>query len=285
MLFRNPPLFSFWRERLETPDSDFIDIDHTPFCAGIRSGCVTILSYGLEGNSTRRYTLGMAGALNHRGWDVMARNFRGCSGEMNHTLPLYHGGKTNDLRLIVHYCVSLGYGGVVLVGFSMGGNQTLKYLGERDRTIPSQVSAAVAVSVPCDMKGVAEVLSLPSRVPYMAYLPRALQQKVEEKHSRFPGRIDIDGLDRIRTFSEFDDRYTIPLRDFDSARHYWRESDCLRLLKHIDVPFLLINASDDPFLSPGCYPNHVAEVNTVMMLGMPPWGGHAGFVTSGRDLY
>ena len=84
---------SLWRERLETPDGDFIDIDHIPACAGIRSGRVAILSHGLEGNSTRRYMLGMAEALNRRGWDVVARNFRGCSGEMNHTLPLYTAGK------------------------------------------------------------------------------------------------------------------------------------------------------------------------------------------------
>ena len=86
-------------------------------------------------------------------------------------------------------------------------------------------------------------------------LHRTLRRKVEEKHSRFPDRIDIDGLDRIRTFSEFDDRYTAPLHGFDSARHYWRESGCLRFLEHIDVPFLLINASDDPFRAAGCsYP-------------------------------
>ena len=101
VLFRNPPLPSLWRERLETPDGDFIDIDHIPACAGIRSGRVAILSHGLEGNSTRRYMLGMAEALNRRGWDVVARNFRGCSGEMNHTLQLYHGGETNDLHLVV----------------------------------------------------------------------------------------------------------------------------------------------------------------------------------------
>ena len=171
------------------------------------------------------------------------------------------------------------------MGFSMGGNQTLKYLGERDRAIPSQVSAAVAVSVPCDMEGAAEVLSLPSRAPYMAYFLRTLRRKVEEKHSRFPDRIDIDGLDRIRTFSEFDDRYTAPLHGFDSARHYWRESGCLRFLEHIDVPFLLINASDDPFLSPDCYPSRIAEANAAMTLEMPPWGGHVGFVTPGQELY
>lgn len=183
VLFRNPPLPSLWRERLETPDGDFIDIDHIPACAGIRSGRVAILSHGLEGNSTRRYMLGMAEALNRRGWDVVARNFRGCSGEMNHTLPLYHGGETDDLHLVVQYCVSLGYGSIVLVGFSMGGNQTLKYLGERDRTIPSQVSAAVAVSVPCDMEGAAEV-------PFAA-LPGSV-------HGLFPADAAAEG--RRKTF-------------------------------------------------------------------------------------
>ena len=204
---------------------------------------------------------------------------------MNRTLPFYHGGETDDLHLVVRHCVSLGYGSIVLVGFSMGGNQTLKYLGERGRAIPSQVSAAVALSVPCDMEGAAEVLSLPSRAPYMAYFLRTLRRKVEAKHSRFPDQIGIDGLDRIRTFSEFDDRYTAPLHGFRSARHYWRESGCLRFLEHIDVPFLLINASDDPFLSPGCYPIRIAETNTAMTLEMPPWGGHVGFVTPGHALY
>ena len=179
--------------------------------------------------------LGMAEALNRRGWDVVARNFRGCSGEMNHTLPLYTRG-TDDLHLGRAVLRLPRYGSIVLVGFSMGGNQTLKYLGERDRTIPSQVSAAVAVSVPCDMEGAAEVLSLPPGLRTCLF-PTELRRKVEEKHSRFPDRIDIDGLDRIRTFSEFDDRYTAPLHGFDSARHYWRESGCLRFLEHIDVPF------------------------------------------------
>lgn len=106
----------------------------------------------------------------------------------------------------------------------------------------------------------------------MAYFLRTLRRKVEEKHSRFPDRIDIDGLDRIRTFIEFDDRYTAPLHGFDSARHYWRESGCLRFLEHIDVPFLLINASDDPFLSPDCYPNRIAEANAAHDAGNAPLG-------------
>lgn len=285
VLFRNPSLPALWRERLETPDGDFVDVDHIPACAGIRSNRVAILSHGLEGDSRRRYMLGMAKALNRRGWDVVARNFRGCSGEPNRKASLYHSGETDDLHLVVEHCVALGYLHIVLVGFSMGGNQTLKYLGERERTIPAQVCAAVAVSVPCDLEGAAHVLAQPSRAPYMAYFLRTLRLKIESKHARFPDLIDIRGLKHVRSFLEFDTRYTAPLHGFTSARHYWRESGCLRLLENIDVPFLLINAADDPFLSEECYPLRVAEANKAMTLEMPHWGGHVGFVSPGHELY
>ncbi len=285
VLFRNPPLPALWRTRLETPDGDFIDVDHIPACAGLRAPRVAILSHGLEGNSRRRYMLGMAQSLTSRGWDVVARNFRGCSGEMNRTLPLYHGGETEDLHQVVRYCVTLGYASIALVGFSMGGNQTLKYLGERERTIPPQVRAAVGISVPCDMEGAAEILSLPSRAPYMAYFLRSLREKIIRKHEQFPHEINVDGLDAIHTFNEFDERYTAPLHGFSSARHYWRDSGCLRFLDNINIPFLLVNAADDPFLSPGCYPLQTAASNPFMTLEMPQWGGHVGFVTLFKELY
>lgn len=285
VLFRNPPLPALWRERLETPDGDFIDIDHMTACAGVRSHRVAILSHGLEGDSRRRYMMGMAEVLGRRGWDVVARNFRGCSGVPNRKLSLYHSGETDDLHLVVEYCAALGYATIVLIGFSMGGNQTLKYLGERHRVIPPEVRAAVGISVPCDLEGAADVLSRPSRAPYMAYFLRSLRQKIAGKHELFPHRVNIDGLERIRTFKEFDDRYTAPLHGFASAEDYWRQSGCLRLLRHIDVPCLLINAADDPFLSPGCYPSRIAESNKAITLEMPLWGGHVGFVTPGRPFY
>ena len=285
VLFRNPPLPALWRERLETPDGDFIDIDHIPALAGIRASRVAILSHGLEGDSRKRYMLGMAKALNFHGWDVVSRNFRGCSGEPNRKISLYHSGETDDLHLVVEHCADMGYQTIVLVGFSMGGNQTLKYLGEEERVVPAQVRAAVAISVPCDMEGSAHVLSRPSRAPYMAYFLRTLRLKMEVKHALFPDLIDITDLARIRTFHDFDNRYTAPLHGFVSAHQYWQESGCLRVLQKIDVPFLLINASDDPFLSRGCYPRHIAETNRAMTLEMPHWGGHVGFVSVGEEVY
>ena len=119
----------------------------------------------------------------------------------------------------------------------------------------------------------------------MAYFLRSLRLKIAGKHELFPHRVNIDGLERIRTFKEFDDRYTAPLHGFASAEDYWRQSGCLRLLHHIDVPCLLINATDDPFLSPGCYPSRIAESNKAITLEMPSWGGHVGFVTPGRPFY
>ena len=120
-------------KRSRIPDGDFIDIDHIPACAGIRSGRVAILSHGLEGNSTRRYMLGMAEALNRRGWDVVARNFRGCSGEMNHTLQLYHGGETTICTLSCSTASPSATGASYLWGSAWAAIKTLKYLGEQDR--------------------------------------------------------------------------------------------------------------------------------------------------------
>ena len=284
VLFRKPDLPVLWRERLETPDDDFIDIDYMPASVGLQSNRVVILSHGLEGHSRRRYMLGMAQALNEHGWDVVSRNFRGCSGEPNRSLRLYHSGEIDDLHLVVRRCLELGYTSIALVGFSMGGNQTLKYLGEK-QNLPSEIKAAVGISVPCDLEGSAYQLSRPSRLPYMLYFMPTLREKIRIKHQKFPGKLDITGLDRITTFSEFDNRFTAPLHGFSSAQHYWHTSGCLQKLQHIHTPTLLINASDDPFLSASCYPTHVAAKNKALTLEMPRWGGHVGFVTPGNVLY
>ncbi len=278
--FRRPPLPYLRRERLETPDGDFFDIDRIPAVPGTQASRVAILSHGLEGHSRRGYMLATARALNLRGWDVVARNFRGCSGEPNRKLRLYHSGETDDLALTVRACEASGYTTIGLVGFSMGGNQTLKYTGEN--VLPSSVGAAVGVSVPCDLEGAAQVLSLPSRALYMASFLRTLRDKLRLKKERFPDALDLTGLESIRTFHEFDERFTAPMHGFRSALHYWRESGCINVLEAIRIPALLINALDDPFLSEGCYPERTAAANPALTLEMPRWGGHVGFVCTGR---
>lgn len=269
------------RVRLETPDGDFIDLDW--YLAGTTQGTrLVVLSHGLEGNSRRSYMLGMAVACLGGGWDVIARNFRGCSGEPNRLKILYHSGETGDLDLVIRHAVSLGYQQVVLVGFSMGGNQLLKYLGEAPDRVPSEVVASVAISVPCDLVSANDELCRPSRRHYMAYFMRTLREKMREKHRRFADFPSIKGLDDMHTFAPFDERFTAPLFGFASALDYWQRASCLTHLPAVRVPSLLLNALDDPFLSPACYPVQVARSHPYLLLEMPRWGGHVGFFRPGE---
>lgn len=279
-LFRRVPQVAFTRGKLTTSDGDFIILDrHT--VDGHRDGgepkTVVLLSHGLEGNSRRKYMRGMCLAFAAQGWDCLSRNFRACGGQMNLTPGMYHSGQTEDLHTVINHCLDLGYERVLLVGFSMGGNQTLKYLGEDPGRVPPQVAGAVVFSVPCDLPGAAVVLDEPRNAVYMRYFLRTLRQKVRLKHPLFPELYPLDGLDGMRTFAEFDERYTAPVHGFSSALDYWQKAACLPHLHRIQAPTLLVNAGNDPFLSPECYPVAVAEKSARFFLEIPEEGGHVGF--------
>lgn len=273
------------RFRLDTPDQDFVDVDYIPAApqgkkekaASRETDKAIVLSHGLEGHSRRPYMLAASAVFHKAGWDVFARNMRSCSGEMNRAPALYHSGETNDLHLVVSHVASLGYNTLALAGFSMGGNQTLRYLAEK--RMPATVKAAVAISVPCDLEGSSVELSRPSRAPYMAYFMRTLKRKMRLKHAMYPDLVPLAGHWRMRNFEAFDTAYTAPLYGFASAHDYWHRASSLESLPHITVPTLLINAQDDPFLSPSCYPADTAGTNPALYLEMPKHGGHVGFVT------
>nr|WP_054649711.1 alpha/beta fold hydrolase [Salidesulfovibrio brasiliensis] len=283
VLARPHPPVSFERERIETPDGDFIDLDWSR----VGSDRVAVISHGLEGNSRRKYVAGAALALNRAGWDTVNLNFRGCSGEPNRLPRLYHSGVTDDLHTVLTHTLERGgYAEAGLVGFSMGGNQTLKYLGENPDLVPDEVRRAVVFSVPCHLSGAAEVMGRPANRVYMAYFLRGLREKVREKAARFPELdISLHGLDDIRTFEVYDDRYTAPLHGFDGAQDYYARSSSLQFLENVGVPTLLVNACDDPFLSASCYPERAARTNRNLLLETPRHGGHVGFVAFGGDLY
>ncbi|MFW6324862.1 MAG: YheT family hydrolase [Desulfovibrionales bacterium] len=280
VLFRKTPAVPYARERIETPDGDFLDIDWS------RTGSsrVAFLSHGLEGCSDKKYIRSMVRVLNKAGWDCAALNFRGCSGEINRTPRLYHSGTTDDLHTaLTHVLLTGRYMEATLVGFSMGGNQTLKYLGEDDAKIPSQVSSAVVFSVPCDLEGAAVVMAAPSNRIYMHYFLMSLRQKILLKKKKFPDKFDVRGLQAIRTFKEFDDRFTAPLHGFKDAHDYWHTCSSLRFLSDVSRPTLVVNAGNDPFLSPSCYPIRHAENNPFLFAENPAAGGHVGFPLVGAD--
>lgn len=278
-LFRPQPDVSYERERLETSDGDFVDLDWS------RGGgdALLVILHGLEGHSRRKYVLGMVSAARAHGFDALAMNFRGCGGEPNRKVTMYHSGWTRDLGEVLAMVAALGrYRVVHLVGFSLGGNVVLKYLGEEPSSIPDIVRGAVAISVPCDLEDSARALARPQCALYTRYLLDQLRKKIIEKGRLFPGALDLDGVEKLRTFRQFDDRFTAPLHGFRDALDYWRRSSSLRFLSGIDRPACIINAANDPFLGPRCYPVEQVRDNPSLTLLTPRTGGHVGFVGSGR---
>lgn len=271
------------RERIDTDDGDFLDLD---WC---RNGSrrLVIISHGLEGHSRRPYVLGMAKAVVDNGWDALAWNFRSCGGSMNRNLRFYHSGATEDLHHVVNYAAQSGdYDEVALIGFSMGGNLSLVYLGQQDPMPNPIVKKAVVYSVPCDLSAGAEQLRRPQNTIYMKRFLKDLKFKMQEKNKIYPGDVDLTDYDKIKNFRQFDDRYTAPIHGFKNADHYWAQCSSRRFIRNIKIPTLIVNAKDDPFLSDSCYPHEEVDANKNVRLEVPATGGHVGFVSfNKKNLY
>ncbi|MDL2316932.1 alpha/beta fold hydrolase [Desulfovibrio sp. OttesenSCG-928-A18] len=294
-LFRRLPEPVREQLRIDTPDKDFFELDivraaacaHAPCGPGRpASDTAVIVSHGLEGHARRAYMRGMCLAFASTGWDSVCRNMRSCGRQMNKGPGMYHSGQTDDIHSTVRYCLDVGYRRLFLVGFSMGGNQTLKYLGEEPERVPPELAGAAVFSVPCHLPGAAGELDKPRNRMYMWYFMRSLRQKVRAKHAVYPELYPLEGLEGIRSFAEFDNRYTAPVHGFASAGDYWEKASALPFLGRIRVPVLLVNARNDPFLSPQCSPVSIAADSDTLFLEQPEQGGHVGFTPAGGgDLY
>ena len=267
----------YTRERLELKDHDFLDLDWS-LAGNTRSRRVVIISHGLEGDSNRVYVTGMVRAMNRSGWDAVAWNFRGCSGVPNRIFRLYHSGLSEDLDAVVHH-VRKWYDVVVLVGFSLGGNLTLKYLGELGEDAPPRgVRGGAVFSVPCDLGASSDRIASPENRFYMRRFLQDLRGKILMKAAQYPEKISVNGFDRIRTFREFDDRYTAPMHGFRDAADYYEQCSSGPWVSRIRVPTLLVNALDDPFLTQDCSPVEAARLSSDFHLELPNQGGHVGFI-------
>ncbi len=278
-LFRKVGLIAPKRERIATPDDDFLDLDWYTN----NSERLLIISHGLEGNSKRAYVLGMAKSFYLAGYDVLAWNFRGCSGEMNYLPRFYHSGATDDLDTVVGHALKQSrYQSINLVGFSLGGNLTLKFLGEVHKSV-SSISKAVVLSVPLDLGSGCTRIGHVENWPYQQRFLRSLKSKVKEKSKRMELPI-LARLDSISSLREFDDLITGPLHGFIDAEDYYQQCSSINFIHKIKQPTLIINAKNDPFLSDTCFP--AESVYPKLHFLYPAFGGHVGFALfNEKNLY
>ncbi len=280
-LLRKVNLRAYERERITTPDNDFLDLDW------LRQGSsqLVIISHGLEGNTSRAYIRGMAKAFFQSGFDVLTWNYRGCSNEVNRTLRFYHSGATDDLDWVVQHAGNKLYKEISLIGFSLGGNLTLKYLGEKGNQLQEIIKKAVVFSVPMNLHTSCIKISSPSNWIYSNRFLRSLKKKVIQK-SKVHSELDIRGIESIKTLLEFDDKFTAPIHGFENAIDYYTRNSSVHFLKKIEIPTLLVNAKNDPFLSVECYPEKDAIQNRNLKIKYPNFGGHVGFTLfSENGLY
>lgn len=276
-LFRRVIITNYIRERINTPDHDFLDLDWL----NQQSKKIVIIQHGLEGNSTRPYIKGMAKAFFAEGYDVLAWNYRGCSEEMNRQLRFYHSGATDDLKLIIDHVVSKNqYHEIYLIGFSLGGNITLKFLGETP--ISPLIKKAVVLSVPLHLESSCKKISSPSNRVYARRFVKSLKHKIEMK-SRLMPELKTNGLNKINTLLEFDNTYTAPLHGFKNAVDYYTKCSALYFLHNIQIPTLIVNTKNDPFLTEECFPESALKNHPTVKLEIPERGGHVGFTLMNKN--
>ena len=281
-LMRPTPALPYVRERVTTPEDDFIDLDWLK----VGSEKLLICVHGLEGHGRKHYVAWMMKRFNQEKYDAVSMNLRGCSGEDNRFLKGYHSGKSNDLDLIVKRILATEkYKEIVLIGFSVGGNITLKYAGEQGQNIPKEISHIIAISVPCDILASSYEFSKPKNFIYLKQFLISLKQKARKKDKLFPNQFDLESVLKATNFFEFDDAFTAPINGFDNAVDYYSKVRCLNVLDKIKPPTLLVNALDDTFLSPNCFPIELAKKMDNFYLEMPTHGGHLGFMKADTEGY
>jgi hypothetical protein len=272
---RPPPRVALARERWETPDGDFIDVD---FAGDESLPRLAVLLHGLEGCSDSHYARLLAGAFPHAGWRIAIAHWRGCSGEPNRRPRAYHSGDSAEVDWILRRLTQDALRPLDAIGVSLGGNALLKWLGERGAGAARLVRRAASVSAPLDLTAAAGALDRGlNRLLYTRMFLATLKPKSLAKLAEAPELFDGERLRRARTFREFDDVFTAPLHGFRDVEHYWSSSSSGPWLAHIRVPTLLINARNDPFLPEPALRAATRNVAAAVTLELPGRGGHVGF--------
>ena len=269
------------RERIATPDGDFLDLDWLDR-PGSRQ--LVILSHGLEGDSSKVYVVSAALFFRQRGYEVLAWNCRSCSGEMNRTRKLYSHGQSEDLGVVVDHAVASGrYDRIALVGYSMGGNLTLKYLGTSGADVPEPVRCGVAFSAPCFIQHSVDSLERPDNWIYKRKFRQALTTKITAKEAQFPGIVDLQQLAGVRVWRDFDRAFSMVIGGYDRLEDYYAYLSSGHYVADTRVPVLIVNALNDPIVPPACTPRGLGRTHPLITVEEPRGGGHVGFALRGQQ--
>ena len=264
------------RERWDTPDGDFVDVD---FLDGPDGAPWLHLFHGLEGSSESSYARMLIDYAKRRGWRASVLNFRGRSGEANRMPRAYHSGDSDEIDWVLRRIGKrVGEAPLYVVGVSLGGNALAKWLGENGEAARAIVARAVAVSAPMDLMAAGDALESGLAIFYARHFLTTLKKNSLAKLDRFPGLFDAAAVARARTLREFDNAFTAPVHGFRDCDDYYVRSSCKPFLPRVRVPTLIVNARDDPFLPESALPSD-GEVSDAVKLEFPASGGHVGFVS------
>jgi len=277
-LFRRPSTPSHRPERLGLPDGDFLDL----VWVGQGVGPLVAVFHGLGGSMDSPYAAGILNALNASGFRAVLIHFRGCSGELNRATRSYHAGETSDMQQVLTVLRErIGFETPIYgLGYSLGGNALLKYLGEsQDQCL---LDGAVAVSAPMLLGLCAERLNHGASRFYQWHLLRSLKRNLilKMRKVKMSGVLSLSESDvaKVKDLPTFDDCVTAPLHGFRGVEHYYETCSSRQYLKSIVRPTLILHATDDPFMYPEVVPN-LNELGHEVILELSPRGGHVGFVS------
>lgn len=275
------------RERWETPDGDFIDVDC--ISEGAPDSPILIMFHGLEGSSQSHYARAMAKLLQRIGWTGFVPHFRGCSGDLNRLPRAYHSGDSAEINWILgRFRANHPNRILCAAGVSLGGNALMKWLGEQGPTAATVINAAAAVSPPMDVAACGAWLDQgANQKVYTQHFLRTMKQQSEARLAQFPGLFDRTRMRAATTLREFDDTVTAPLHGFNGVDDYWHRASALPLLGNVSIPTLLLMPRNDPFLVNACFPS-LAQCPRQVTLETPTAGGHVGFSGghgASRDLW
>ncbi len=275
-LSRKGTVPAYRRERIDTPDGDFLDFDWLSEASA--DAPLVVLLHGLEGSSRSHYARSLMHAVRSLGWRGVVPHFRGCSGEPNRLARAYHSGDSPEIDWILRFLATrTGQAPLFAVGVSLGGNALLKWLGEHEAGCRNVIAAAAAVCPPLDLAISGRALGCGFNRAYTRHFLVTLKRKALEKSDRHPGLFDPQRIRSARSLYDFDDVYTGPVHGFAGVEDYWIRASSKPWLRSIRTPTLLVSAANDPFVPAAALPGP-RELSPDVTFECTATGGHVGFL-------